>query len=96
MAAYIGILSNRGRILPDDDAALDYVMNKLGLAPENTWNEVNKPLLLAYFDLPAFLSGNWLRYGSLEEYEAERARETIPGGSGGEQADGSGSVCPAG
>ena len=72
MAAYIGVFTNRGKILPDDGAALDYAMSLLGLVPDESWDAVDKALLLTYFDLPAFLSGDWLRYGSMEEYEKER------------------------
>ncbi|HJD24108.1 MAG TPA: hypothetical protein H9694_08185 [Firmicutes bacterium] len=69
---YVGIFRNRGQLLPGEDEALDYAITRLGLAPAEGWDRVDKPLFLRYFALADFLSGDWIAYPSWKEYEREQ------------------------
>ena len=64
---YIGIGPNRGRVLETEEEALDYAITRLGLAPAETWDAVDKTLLLEYFSLADFFSGNWIACPEGEE-----------------------------
>ena len=72
---YEGIGPNRGRVLENYADALDYAMVSLGLAPLDGWAGVDTDTLLEYFDLPAYLSGNWVAYRDRAEYEAENRED---------------------
>ena len=67
---YVGRCENRGRIIPNDEEAIDYAIALMGLEPKDgDWNNVDKSLFTEYFSLIDFMSGNWDQYDSEEDYE---------------------------
>lgn len=59
MSVYIGILSNRGKVLEDDADALVYAFEKCGIEPAESWMFVDEEfgeMLLEWF-----YSGDWIR-----------------------------------
>ncbi len=69
MAVYIGILSNRGKVIENDDEALSYAFEKCGIEPTEDWLYVDdefREMMLEWF-----YSGDWICTTDVdEEYES--------------------------
>lgn len=69
MAVYVGILSNRGKVIESDADALAYAFEMCGIEPSENYGMTNadfKKCLLEWF-----YSDDWVRYRSTEEYIAD-------------------------
>ncbi len=72
---YVGILSNRGKILESDEDAIRYALTMFDLYPANDfWQGFDYEGFAEFFDLESYFSGDWIIYKSREEYEAEQER----------------------
>ncbi|MDD2362368.1 MAG: hypothetical protein PHH84_05355 [Oscillospiraceae bacterium] len=65
MAAYVGILSNTGKILDNDEAALAYAFEKCGIEPTESWLYVDDEF--GEMMLEWFYSGDWVRYRDIND-----------------------------
>ena len=70
---YVGILSNKGEVLENDEEAIRYSLGEYGLMPADpNWIGFDYEQFAEHFDLESFFSGVWVTYRSRDEYEAER------------------------
>lgn len=58
MSVYIGIFSNKGKVIQNDTEALSYAFEQCGIEPSAEWDRVDpefREMLLEWF-----YSGNWV------------------------------------
>lgn len=60
MSIYEGIGPHKGQIIDNDADAIATAMSEIGLCPVENWAKVDMGLLLGYFDLEGFFSGDWI------------------------------------
>ena len=65
MSVYVGILSNRGRVLESDADALAYAFDKCGIEPSESWLFVDEEFGEMMLDW--FYSGDWICCSNEEE-----------------------------
>ncbi|MDD2417980.1 MAG: hypothetical protein PHP68_02950 [Oscillospiraceae bacterium] len=65
MAAYVGILSNSGKVLDNDTEALVYAFERCGIEPTESWLYVDEEF--GEIMLEWFFSRDWIRYRHIND-----------------------------
>ena len=75
---YVGVSSNRGKILKSDEDAIRYAVIMFDLYPAKPlWQDFKYEEFAKYFDLESYFSGDWIIYNSWEEYGEAKNEQSI-------------------